>query len=273
MINAGRGGGRTKGAVGGERAEEQQGDGEGGRGLRGAGQRQVETADRGDPEDRGEQGAGGDQGGERRRGGDRHDSGEPADQRAERGRVRRAADQQQPAGGHPRPGRPRRPGQRRHHRCQDQRPRHRQDTPDPLRQTRHRQAAQGETRGVREERQSRRRGGEPQPVLQAQGEHEEEPGVAAHHHAAGRQPDRHPGPAQHRHVEQRIPAAPGAADLPEDRYRNRLRVGRALDRLEEGVDSLAGLAAELGFADQAHLTRTVRAQLGHTPGQLRRLLG
>nr|WP_231921066.1 AraC family transcriptional regulator [Micromonospora narathiwatensis] len=43
--------------------------------------------------------------------------------------------------------------------------------------------------------------------------------------------------------------------------------------MEEGVDSLAGLAAELGFADQAHLTRTVRAQLGHTPGQLRRLLG
>ncbi|MEV0430988.1 AraC family transcriptional regulator [Micromonospora sp. NPDC050495] len=61
--------------------------------------------------------------------------------------------------------------------------------------------------------------------------------------------------------------------VPLTRYRNRLRVGRALDRLEEGVDSLAGLAAELGFADQAHLTRTVRAQLGHTPRELRRLLG
>ncbi|NES13941.1 MULTISPECIES: AraC family transcriptional regulator [Micromonospora] len=61
--------------------------------------------------------------------------------------------------------------------------------------------------------------------------------------------------------------------VPLTRYRNRLRVGRALDRLEDGVDSLAALAAELGFADQAHLTRTVRAQLGHTPGQLRRLLG
>ncbi|PWU61582.1 hypothetical protein DLE60_04880 [Micromonospora globispora] len=34
----------------------------------------------------------------------------------------------------------------------------------------------------------------------------------------------------------------------------------------------AELAAELGFADQAHLTRTVRAQLGHTPGEVRRLL-
>ncbi|KKJ99914.1 AraC family transcriptional regulator [Micromonospora sp. HK10] len=61
--------------------------------------------------------------------------------------------------------------------------------------------------------------------------------------------------------------------VPLTRYRNRLRVGRALDRLEQGVDSLAGLAAELGFTDQAHLTRTVRAQLGHTPGELRRLLG
>ncbi|MFG2107029.1 helix-turn-helix domain-containing protein [Micromonospora chersina] len=61
--------------------------------------------------------------------------------------------------------------------------------------------------------------------------------------------------------------------VPLTRYRNRLRVGRFLDRLEEGAESLAGLAAGLGFADQAHLTRTVRAQLGHTPGRLRRLLG
>ncbi|RQW85075.1 helix-turn-helix transcriptional regulator, partial [Micromonospora globispora] len=60
--------------------------------------------------------------------------------------------------------------------------------------------------------------------------------------------------------------------VPLTRYRNRLRVGRVLDRLEDGVDSLAELAAELGFADQAHLTRTVRAQLGHTPGEVRRLL-
>jgi AraC-like DNA-binding protein len=60
--------------------------------------------------------------------------------------------------------------------------------------------------------------------------------------------------------------------VPLTRYRNRLRVGAALDRLEQGTDDLAGLAAELGFADQAHLTRTVRAHLGHTPGELRRLL-
>jgi AraC-like DNA-binding protein len=56
------------------------------------------------------------------------------------------------------------------------------------------------------------------------------------------------------------------------RYRNRVRVGRALDRLERGEPSLATLAADLGFADQAHLTRTVRDHVGHTPATLRRLL-
>ncbi|WP_157252258.1 helix-turn-helix domain-containing protein [Nonomuraea typhae] len=55
-------------------------------------------------------------------------------------------------------------------------------------------------------------------------------------------------------------------------YRNRVRVGRVLDRLEQGERSLAALAADLGFADQAHLTRTVRGHLGHTPAALRRLL-
>ncbi|MFI7701279.1 helix-turn-helix domain-containing protein [Nonomuraea sp. NPDC049480] len=55
-------------------------------------------------------------------------------------------------------------------------------------------------------------------------------------------------------------------------YRNRVRVGRALDRLEEGEPSLAVLAADLGFADQAHLTRTIRRHVGHTPAALRRLL-
>lgn len=55
-------------------------------------------------------------------------------------------------------------------------------------------------------------------------------------------------------------------------YRNRLRVAMALDRLEQGEQDLAGLAVELGFADQAHMTRVVRAQLGETPSQVRRLL-
>ncbi|MFC7450811.1 helix-turn-helix domain-containing protein [Rhodococcus daqingensis] len=56
------------------------------------------------------------------------------------------------------------------------------------------------------------------------------------------------------------------------RYRNRVRVGRALARLEEGERDLAGLAADLGFADQAHLTRTMRAHLGRTPSGVRALL-
>lgn len=55
-------------------------------------------------------------------------------------------------------------------------------------------------------------------------------------------------------------------------YRNRVRMTRAMDRLEAGESSLAVLAADLGFADQAHLTRTVREQLGHTPTALRRSL-
>jgi len=56
------------------------------------------------------------------------------------------------------------------------------------------------------------------------------------------------------------------------RYRNRVRVARALDRIEAGDPGLAALAADLGFADQAHLTRTMREHLGHTPTALRRLL-
>ncbi|NUP46979.1 MAG: helix-turn-helix transcriptional regulator [Catenulispora sp.] len=56
------------------------------------------------------------------------------------------------------------------------------------------------------------------------------------------------------------------------RYRNRVRVGRAMERLGDGETALADLAVELGFADQAHLTRTVRDHVGHTPVALRRLL-
>lgn len=55
------------------------------------------------------------------------------------------------------------------------------------------------------------------------------------------------------------------------RYRNRVRVARALDRIEAGEPSLATLAADLGFADQAHLTRTVRDHVGYTPAALRAL--
>ena len=54
--------------------------------------------------------------------------------------------------------------------------------------------------------------------------------------------------------------------------RNRLRVRAALERIAGGAPDLAGLAADLGFADHAHLTRTLRAQLDRTPTQLRRTL-
>ncbi|MEV5747334.1 AraC family transcriptional regulator [Actinoallomurus sp. NPDC052308] len=57
------------------------------------------------------------------------------------------------------------------------------------------------------------------------------------------------------------------------RYRNRVRAGRALDRIEQGAHNLAEVAADLGFADQAHLARTVKAEFGRTSTEIRRLLG
>ena len=56
-------------------------------------------------------------------------------------------------------------------------------------------------------------------------------------------------------------------------YRNDVRVRVALDRIADGERSLARLAADLGFADQAHLTRVVRRQVGDAPSRLRALLG
>lgn len=55
-------------------------------------------------------------------------------------------------------------------------------------------------------------------------------------------------------------------------YRNRLRLGLALARLEDGERDLARLAADLGFADHAHLTRVARALAGEPPSRLRDLL-
>jgi len=56
------------------------------------------------------------------------------------------------------------------------------------------------------------------------------------------------------------------------RYRNRIRVRLALERLAEGEPRLARLAAELGFADQAHLARVVRNEVDRTPSELRAAL-
>ena len=42
------------------------------------------------------------------------------------------------------------------------------------------------------------------------------------------------------------------------RFRNRLRLRRALERLAAGESSLASVATDAGFADHAHFCRTVR---------------
>lgn len=55
------------------------------------------------------------------------------------------------------------------------------------------------------------------------------------------------------------------------RYRIHLRIRAALERLEGG-DSLACIAADVGFADQAHLARSIKSELGETPTRVRRLL-
>jgi AraC-like DNA-binding protein len=55
-------------------------------------------------------------------------------------------------------------------------------------------------------------------------------------------------------------------------YRNRLRARAALERIADGERSLTRLAAELGFSDHAHLTRTIRNQTGLPPSAHRRIL-
>jgi AraC-like DNA-binding protein len=55
-------------------------------------------------------------------------------------------------------------------------------------------------------------------------------------------------------------------------YRVQLRTRQALARLADGDRDLAGIAADVGFADQAHLTRTLRASAGMTPRMLRIVL-
>lgn len=53
------------------------------------------------------------------------------------------------------------------------------------------------------------------------------------------------------------------------RYRAEQRALKAARALIHRDDSLAALAAELGFVDQAHMTRAVSALTGLTPGRLR----
>jgi AraC-like DNA-binding protein len=64
----------------------------------------------------------------------------------------------------------------------------------------------------------------------------------------------------------------GVTGLTLSRYRIRLRLRRVLERLADGEQDLAGLAVKVGFADQSHLTRTMRVETGATPAALRALL-
>lgn len=53
------------------------------------------------------------------------------------------------------------------------------------------------------------------------------------------------------------------------RYRAEQRALSAIRALGDGGRSSAAVAADVGFADQAHMTRAVRALTGLTPGRLR----
>jgi AraC-like DNA-binding protein len=53
-------------------------------------------------------------------------------------------------------------------------------------------------------------------------------------------------------------------------YAARLRADDAFTRLIGSTEPLATIAAQTGFADQAHLTRTIQHLYGTTPARLRR---
>jgi AraC-like DNA-binding protein len=55
-------------------------------------------------------------------------------------------------------------------------------------------------------------------------------------------------------------------------FRNRVRVAIAFDRLTDGYENLATLSTDLGFVDQSHLSRVVRAYTGERLRDLRQRL-
>ncbi|OZF45738.1 helix-turn-helix domain-containing protein [Rhodococcus sp. 14-2470-1a] len=61
-----------------------------------------------------------------------------------------------------------------------------------------------------------------------------------------------------------------ATGLTPHRYLMRLRVEHAAHELRTTVHPIADIALSCGFSHQEHLTRTMRAQLGATPGEVRR---
>lgn len=57
--------------------------------------------------------------------------------------------------------------------------------------------------------------------------------------------------------------------LPIHRYRSRLRLREALDRLAQGEDDLTRLALDLGYASHSHFTDAFRAAFGLSPSAFR----
>ncbi|MFT5154271.1 MAG: AraC family transcriptional regulator [Planctomycetota bacterium] len=55
-------------------------------------------------------------------------------------------------------------------------------------------------------------------------------------------------------------------------YGRRLAVRRAASQLTDAVSSQADIAAEVGFADQSHMSRAFRRELGLPPGAFKRLV-
>jgi AraC family transcriptional regulator len=58
--------------------------------------------------------------------------------------------------------------------------------------------------------------------------------------------------------------------LPVHRYRNRLRLRAALERLADPKVDLTGVALDVGFSSHSHFTAAFRAEFGVTPSQVRR---
>jgi AraC family transcriptional regulator len=63
------------------------------------------------------------------------------------------------------------------------------------------------------------------------------------------------------------------AGLPLHRYRRRLRLREALNRLAGGEPDITGLALDLGFSDHSHLTNAFRVEFGAPPSEFRARLG
>lgn len=61
--------------------------------------------------------------------------------------------------------------------------------------------------------------------------------------------------------------------LPPQQYQKRLRLQMASRRLVATRESLSGIAATCGFADQSHFTREFRRLTGMTPGRYREVHG